>query len=104
MRILGFGAVGNLHHVFHVEGLVKNLVSLAYLSNVLGYVYVGRPGACNLYDRDETTLIWSSKVTDRSLLPKLDPAVLYSDKLNLTLPNGESMKSTPAAMGFLQQS
>jgi len=104
MRILGFGAVGNLHHVFHVEGLVKNLVSLAYLSNVLGYVYVGRPGECNLYDRDQTTLIWSAKVTDRSLLPKLDPAVLYSDKLNLTLPNGESMKSTPAAMGFLQQS
>jgi hypothetical protein len=104
MRILGFGAVGKLHHVFHVEGLVKNLVSLAYLTNVLGYYYIGRPGECNLYDRDQTTLIWSAKVTDKSLLPKLDPSILYSEKLNLTLPNGEPMQSTPEAMGFLEKS
>ena len=56
-RILGFGAIGGLHHVFHVEGLVKNLVSLAYISNILKYRYVGSPGQCILYDRDLTTLI-----------------------------------------------
>ena len=57
MRILGFGAVGGLHHVFHVEGLVKYLVSLAYISNILKYTYVSSPGQCILYDRDLTTPI-----------------------------------------------
>ena len=98
MQILGFGAVGGLHHVFHVEGLVKNLVSLAYISNVLKYTYVGSPGQCILYDRDLTTPIWTATIDDDSLLPKLNK----SDVLNahLTMPDGSEMQSTPQAMGL----
>lgn len=91
MRILGFGAVGNLHHIFHVERLVKN---------VLGYHYTGSAGECTLYERDGVTKIWKAKITDSFLLPKLDPDVLYSSKLSLTMPNGDAMMSTPEAMGL----
>ena len=102
MRILGFGAVGGLHHVFHVEGLIKNLVSLAYISNVLKYTYIGVPGKCILYDRDNITPIWIAVVEDDSLLPKLR----ISDVLNakLTMPDGSPMLSTPEAMGLSNDS
>ena len=102
MRILGFGAVGGLHHVFHVEGLVKNLVSLAYISNVLKYTYVGSPGQCTLYDRDLITPIWTATIEDESLLPKLNRSDVYN--VHLTMPDGSEMKSTPEAMGLTNQS
>lgn len=98
MKILGFGAVGGLHHVFLVQGLVKNLVSLAYISNILKYTYVGRPGECTLYDRDQVTPLWTAVISDGSLLPKLDRAAVFN--VRLTMPDGSPMRSTPEAMGL----
>ena len=102
MRILGFGAVGGLHHVFHVEGLIKNLVSLAYISNVLKYTYIGVPGKCILYDRDNITPIWIAVVEDDSLLPKLQISHVLNAKI--TMPDGSPMLSTPEAMGLSNDS
>ena len=101
MRILGFGAVGGLHHVFHVEGLVKNLVSLVYISNIFKYTYVGSREKCILYNRVITTPIWTAIIDDDSLLPKLKkPDVLNA---HLTMPDGSEMLLTPRAMGLSTQ-
>ena len=95
MHILGYGAVGGLHHVFHVEGIIKNLISLAYLSNVLGYYYTGGPGVCSLLGRDGSH-IWHAYVSDESLLPVLNPRHLLS--LHLSNPDGSEMESTRETM------
>ena len=101
MRILGFGAVGGLHHVFHLEGLVKNLVSLAYISNILKYSYVGVPGKCILYDRDRITPIWIAVIDDDTLLPKLKLSDIMNVKL--TMSDGSRMQSTPESMGLTNE-
>jgi len=46
LLILGQGDIGNLFDVLHVEGIVKNLISLTYLA-CLGCSYFGKFEFCD---------------------------------------------------------
>ena len=56
LLILGQGDIGNLIDVLHVEGIVKNLISLTYLAR-LGCSYFGKFESCELFDVNEKLLL-----------------------------------------------
>ena len=56
LLILGEGDVGNLTGVLHVEGIVKNLVSLTFLARS-GCSYFGQYDFCDLYDVNDNFLL-----------------------------------------------
>ena len=56
LLILGQGDIGNLFDVLHVEGIVKNLISLTYLAR-LGCSYFGKFEFCDLFDVNGNILI-----------------------------------------------
>ena len=56
LRILGQGDIGNLFDVLHVEGIVKNLISLTFLAR-LGCSYFGKFEFCDLFDVNDNILL-----------------------------------------------
>ena len=56
LLILGKRNVGNLTEVLHVEGIVKNLISLTYLAR-RGCSYFGQFEFCDLYDVNSISLL-----------------------------------------------
>lgn len=95
-------AVGGLHQVFHLEVLVKNLVSLIYNSNILKYSFVWVPGKCIPYDRDTITPIRVTVIDDDTLLSKLKLSVVMNVKL--TMSDGSIMQATPESTRFSNES
>ena len=64
---MGQGDIGNLLDVLHVEGIVKNLISLTFLAR-LGCSYFGKFEFCDLYDVNGNILIRGNIMEDDLLV------------------------------------
>ena len=83
LLILGVGDVYNLKDVLHVQGIVKNLISLTYLAR-MGCSYFGQYDYCNLYDVNDNFLLRGQIQTENLLIVDIQdlfnmPSINYDD-------------------------